>query len=102
MESSFLLNIVILEGAAIFKLLTCENKSLLIRRNSFLILDLLLHGFNGVSIFDFQGDGLTGECFDKDLHPTTKTEDKVKSSFLLDVILLKSAAVFKMVPCKVC
>ena len=31
-------------------------------------LDLGLDGVNGVASFHFEGDGLAGECLDKDLH----------------------------------
>jgi hypothetical protein len=41
-ESRFLLNVVVSEGAAVFELLSGEDETLLIRGNTFLILDLLL------------------------------------------------------------
>lgn len=42
MKSGLLLNVVVRESAAIFELLSGENETLLIRRNSFLVLNLLL------------------------------------------------------------
>jgi len=42
MKSGFLLNVVIAQSTTIFQLLTSENQTLLIRGNSFLVLDLLL------------------------------------------------------------
>ena len=49
MKSSFLLNVLVLQCTAIFELLAGEDQTLLIGRNSFLILDLLLHWLNAVS-----------------------------------------------------
>jgi len=63
-----LLNVVVCESAAIFELFSSEDKTLLIRRNSFLILDLLLHGVYRVGGIDIQGDGLTRKGFNEDLH----------------------------------
>ena len=40
MEGGLLLDVVVRESAAIFELLSSEDKSLLIRWNSFLVLDL--------------------------------------------------------------
>lgn len=42
MQSRLFLNIVIRESTAVFELLASEDKALLIRRNSFLVLDLRL------------------------------------------------------------
>jgi len=48
MESGLFLDVVIGESSAIFKLLSGENQALLIRRNSFLILNLRLDVIDGV------------------------------------------------------
>jgi hypothetical protein len=42
-ESGLLLDVVVRESAAIFQLLASEDETLLVRGNSFLVLDLLLH-----------------------------------------------------------
>jgi hypothetical protein len=47
-KSGFLLNVVVTQGATIFQLFTGENETLLIRRNTFLVLNLLLDIVNGV------------------------------------------------------
>jgi hypothetical protein len=49
-------------------LFASEDQALLIGRNAFLILNLLLHVLNGIGTFDIQGDGLAGEGLDEDLH----------------------------------
>ena len=68
MKGRLLLDVVVGKSAAVFKLLASENQALLIRRNSFLVLDLLLHVVDGVGRFDFEGDGLASESFHEDLH----------------------------------
>ena len=57
-KSRLLLNVVVAQGTAVFKLLASEDKALLIRRNSFLILDLRLDVVDGIAGFDLKGDGL--------------------------------------------
>jgi len=57
-KGGLLLDVVIREGAAIFKLLTSEDETLLIRGNSFLVLDLRLNVVDGVRGLDIKGDGL--------------------------------------------
>jgi hypothetical protein len=67
-ESGLLLNVVVSEGSPDFEMLASENDSLLIGRDAFLVLDLLLDVFNGVRRLDFDGNSLSGECFDVNLH----------------------------------
>ena len=68
MESAFLLDVVVREGSSIFQLLSSEDESLLIRRDSFLILNLGLHVFNGVTAFNIKSDGLPGQGLHEYLH----------------------------------
>jgi hypothetical protein len=96
MEGRLLLDVVVLEGSSIFELLTSEDKSLLIWGNSFLVLDLGLHVFNGVGLFDIKSDGLTGEGLDEDLHTTSESEDEMESGLLLDVVVLEGTSVFEL------
>ena len=67
-KGGFFLDIVVTQGAAIFQLLAGKNQTLLIRGDTFLVLDLLLDVFNGIAGFDIKSDGLAREGFDKDLH----------------------------------
>ena len=98
MKSRFLLDVVIGEGAAILQLLSGEDKTLLVRGNSFLVLDLLFHGLDGVGGFHFKGDSLSSQGLDEDLHTTTKTKDQMKSGFLLDVVVREGTAVLELLP----
>merc|ERR1712213_171609 len=57
MQGTLLLDVVVGEGSSIFQLLSSEDQSLLIWRNSFLVLDLGLDILNGVRWLNLQGDG---------------------------------------------
>merc|ERR1711963_1377146 len=48
MQSGLLLDVVVRQGAAILQLFACKDQPLLVRGNSFLVLDLGLHILNGV------------------------------------------------------
>ena len=67
-QGGVLLDRVVLEGVAVFELLASEDKTLLIWRNAFLVLDLGLDVFNPVGWFDFERDVLASEGLDEDLH----------------------------------
>ena len=68
MESGLLLDVVVGESSAVLELLTGEDESLLIWWDSLLVLDLGLHVLNGVRWLDIEGDGLSGQGLDEDLH----------------------------------
>merc|ERR1719265_1954073 len=96
MESGLLLDVVVLKGAAILELLTGEDESLLVWGDSFFVLDLGLHVLNGVGLLNIEGDGLAGEGLDEDLHTTAESEDEMEGRLLLDVVVLKSAAILEL------
>merc|ERR1711878_236161 len=96
MESGLLLDVVIRESAAIFELLSSEDKSLLIGWDSFLVLDLGLNVLNGVRWLDIEGDGLSSESLDEDLHTTSESEDEMESGFLLDVIVGEGTSILEL------
>jgi len=66
-EGGLLLDVVVLEGAAILKLLSGEDETLLVRRDSFLILDLGLHSLDSVGTLNLKGDCLPRQGLDEDL-----------------------------------
>ena len=78
MKGRLLLNVVVRQGSAVFKLLAGEDQALLIGWDSFLVLDLGLHVLDRVTWLDFEGDRLAGEGLDEDLHATTETEHQVE------------------------
>ena len=68
MDCGFLLNLVITNCVSAIKLFPCKDESLLITRNTFLVLDLCLQNINAVRRFNFSSDGLASECLNKYLH----------------------------------
>merc|ERR1711907_774619 len=96
MEGRFLLDVVIGEGSTVFELLTSEDQSLLIRGDTFLVLDLSLDVFNGVRGFNIEGDGLSGQGLDENLHTTSKSKDQMEGRFLLDVVIGEGSTVFEL------
>jgi len=124
-QGRLLLDVVVGQGTSIFKLLSSEDQSLLVWRNSLpggsvrcrgysrvdsLVLDLRLDIVNGVGALDLKGDGLSSEAkisidfaaagaysrLDKDLHTTSQTQNQVKGRLLLDVVVRKGTAVFEL------
>ena len=67
-KGGLLLDVVIRESTSVLELLSSKNQTLLIRGDSFLILDLGLYIIDGVRRLDIKSDGLSGEGFDEDLH----------------------------------
>jgi len=100
-KGGFLLDVVVGERAAIFELFSCEDQSLLLWWDAFFVLDFCLHVGDRVIWLDVQGDGFSSESLDKNLHcTTTKTKDKVKGGFLLDVVVGERAAIFELFSCE--
>ena len=67
-ESGFLLDVVVGEGSAVFELLTSEDESLLIWRDTLLVLDLSLDIFDAVTWFNVESNSLSCKSFNEDLH----------------------------------
>jgi hypothetical protein len=55
-ESRFFLNVIVRKGSSIFKLLSSEDKSLLIWWDSFFILDFSFYILNCIGWLDIKGD----------------------------------------------
>merc|ERR1712170_287522 len=96
MQSRLLLDVVVREGTAIFKLFTSKDQPLLVWGNAFLVLDLSLDIFNGVRWFNLKGDGLASQGLNKNLHTTSESEYQVQSRLLLDVVVREGTAIFKL------
>ena len=67
-DGGLLLDVVVGEGAVVLQLLASEDKTLLIRRNGFLVLDLALQVLDGVSRLNVESDVLASKCTYEDLH----------------------------------
>jgi len=96
MEGGFLLNVVVGEGSSILELLTGEDKSLLIGRNTFLVLDLGLNVLNGVRWLNIKGNGLSSEGLDENLHTTSESEHKMEGGLLLDVVVGEGSSILEL------
>ena len=81
MEGGLLLDVVVGQSAAVLQLLASENQPLLVRGDSFLILDLLFDGSNHVRRLDIEGDGLARQGLEENLHAASnsilQTEQRV-------------------------
>ncbi len=118
MKGRFLLDVVVGKSAPILKLLASEDQALLVRRNTFLVLDLGLYHehecrsskYDGESVYldvidsirrlNLKSNSLASQSLDKDLHAATQTKDKVESGLLLNVVVRKRTAVFELLSSK--
>jgi len=96
MESGLLLNVVVSEGSSVLKLFSGKDESLLVWGNSFLVLDLGLDVLDGVGALDLQGDGLSSQSLDEDLHASTQSKDEMESGLFLDVVVSEGSSVLEL------
>ena len=96
MEGGLLLNVVVGERTPILKLLASEDKTLLVRRNAFLVLDLCLDVVDSIRRLYLERDRFPCQRLNEDLHASTQTEDKVQSALLLDVVVRKRATILEL------
>jgi len=96
MESRLFLNVVVRKSSAILKLLAGKDESLLVWRDTFLVLDLGFDILDGVRSLDLKSDGFAGESLDKDLHATTESKNEMESRLFLNVVVRKSSAILKL------
>jgi hypothetical protein len=68
MNYGFLLNIIVRKGSTVLKLLAGEDESMMIGRNTFLILELGLDVLDGVRRLNIQRDSLARQGLNEDLH----------------------------------
>ena len=75
MKSGLLLDVVVGESTPVLELLTSEDKTLLVWRDTFLVLNLRLDVVDGVRRLDLEGDGLTRKAarmFSTSVLPTSR------------------------------
>lgn len=75
-KGGLLLNVVVRKGVAVLELLTGEDKTLLVRRYTFLVLNLGLDVVDGVGRLYLEGNSLPREGLYKDLHITARRQSK--------------------------
>lgn len=68
MNSWFFLYIIVHESHVIIKFFSCKDKPLLLRRDSFSILNLIFHWWNFVKSIHIQGNNLASQRFYEYLH----------------------------------
>merc|ERR1712046_407672 len=100
MKSALLLDVVVRQCTTILKLLACKDQALLIRWNSFLVLNLCLDVVNSVAGLNIQGNGLASQRFYKDLHSSTEAKHQMESALFLDVVVRQCAAILELLACK--
>ena len=95
-QSRLLLDVVIRQSTPVLELLSGENETLLIGRDTFLVLDLGLDVVDRVRRLNIERDSLTSQRLDEDLHSSAKTEDQVQSRLLLDVVIRERTPVLEL------
>ena len=63
------------KSAPIFELLAGKDQSLLVGRDTFLVLNLRLHVVDSIGRLDFERDRLARQGLDEDLHSASETQD---------------------------
>jgi len=95
-EGGLLLDVVVGEGPSVLELLASEDQPLLVWGDALLVLDLGLDVLDRVGWLNLEGDGLTSEGLDEDLHSSSQTKHKMKSALLLDVVIRQSSAILQL------
>merc|ERR1712180_313149 len=96
MESRLLLDVVVRESPAIFKLFTSKDQPLLVWGDAFLVLDLGLGVLDGVRRFNLKSNGLSSQRLNEDLHTSSQPQNKVESGLFLDVVVRQSPAILQL------
>ena len=73
-QGRLFLDVVVGQRSSVFELLAREDESLLVRRDTLFVLDLLLHSFDGVCRINFQGDSPACQSLHEDLHASFQVE----------------------------
>ena len=60
--------LLVAQGAAILKLFTSKDEALLVRRDALFVLNFGLDIVDGIRGLDLEGDGLSSESLNEDLH----------------------------------
>lgn len=68
----------------------------MVGRKSLLVLYLSLHVLNGISVFDFESGGLSGESLHENLHSSSESEHEVEGGLFLDVVVGHCPSIFQV------
>jgi hypothetical protein len=95
-ESALFLDIIIRKRATIWQLLPSEDQALLVRRETFLILNLHFDVVDRIGGLDLKRDRFPRQGLHEGLHTSTETEDETESRLLLDIVVGESATIFEL------
>ena len=76
-KSRFFLDVVVTQSAAVLELLAGEDETLLVWRDSLLVLDFRFDILDAVAGLDLEGNGLSRQSFHEDLHTATQTQHQM-------------------------
>ena len=97
MKGGLLLNVIIIKGSSIFKVLATKSKSLFVWGNSLLFLNFGLNIFNWVwSFYIIKNYCFSCRYFDEDLHASSDSHDHIYGGFVLNVVVRKGSSIFKV------
>ena len=94
MDYGACLHVVVHKHAVSLKLFVVEDQPLLVRRNSFLVMDLVLDVVDSIGCFDNQGEGLASERFDVDQYKFAQHE--VECGLILNVVVRQRPSGLKL------
>jgi len=95
-KSALLLDVIIRKSSPVLELLTRKDKSLLIRWDTLLILDLGLDILDSIAGLYLERDRFSGQGLDENLHTASQSEHQMQSRLFLDVVVGKSATVLEL------
>jgi hypothetical protein len=96
-QRGLLLDVVVADRALIVQLLAGEDQTLLLRRDTFLVLYLRLHVGDRVAVLHVESDRPASQRFHKDLHRSTaQSQDEVQRGLLLDVVVADRALIVQL------
>ena len=78
MKRGLLLDVVVGQSSTVLQLLPSKNETLLVRRNTLLVLNLGFDVVDGVRGLHLQGDRLARQGLYEDLHSTTETQHEME------------------------
>ena len=104
MKSGLLLSVVVRQSTSVFQLLASKDQSLLVRRNSFLIVDLGVYIFCCIQGFDLESDGLPRQGLHENLHigGSATTDGGSKRNSYIGFLCALGKSLNFSVPCPLC
>lgn len=95
-NSWFFWNVVVSKSSFIFKLLSSENKSLLVCWDTFLVSNFLFQWFDTFVGFDLDSHSSSSKSFDKNLHTAPQSQDQMNSWLFLNVVIGEASLVLEL------